>query len=518
MRGMRIVPFEAKRPGGLAAAYRRGDPALSPFFRVFPVDAERIAAEPPPAGLAASRADVARAVSAYLEANGAPAESRRAAEDLADPGSAAVLTGQQAGFLGGPLYVAWKAVSAIRIARAIAERTGRKAVAIFWVASDDHDAVEIRSAHWLDRRCERHEMSLPLGPDRRAIESIEMEGDVRDACAAAIDALAREWGGGVRDVAEAYLSAPDLGAAAARLIARVFGRHGLIVIEPRAVRALGGPIFERDLADPGATSRLVATAGEALRARGFHAQLRGSRQVNLFLLRDGERTDLAPGEMPAGAAELSPAVALRPILQDYLFGTRALVAGPAEVAYLAQLRAVYERFGVTMPAVVPRFSASILPPRLARSLARRGIDPAAALARPPALARDIPARAEIDRLGEAAAEVFAALARSIPDGDPLARRLAASRARIDREIARLRERLNARAIRQDEDLNSLLERLRETIEPGGRPQERHISWISFLACEGERWVDRIVEAADPFAMGTFAVDGARDAEGGECGA
>ncbi|MBN1422431.1 MAG: bacillithiol biosynthesis BshC [Planctomycetes bacterium] len=496
---MRSIAFESRRAGGLAEAYRRGDPALAPFFRVFPADGARIGA--PPAGLSAPRGDVARAVAAYLEAGGAPAEARRAAADLADPRCATVLTGQQAGFLGGPLYVAWKAATAIRIAREIEARDGRKAVAIFWVASDDHDAAEIRSVAWLGRRGGLREASLAIEEGRRAIESVRMDAELRCAAGQTVDAIARDCGDGLREAAEAYLSAPDLGAAASRLIGRAFGRHGLVVIEPRAVRGLGGPIFEREIDGPGETSRLVAAAGEALRARGFRAQLGGSRDVHLFALREGERIDVARGDRPGDATSLSAAVALRPVLQDYLFGTWALVAGPAEVAYLAQLRGVYERFGVTMPAVVPRFAASILPPRLARVLARRGIDAGTALARPASLAPPIPAAAEIDALGDAAERVFDALARAIPDRDPLARKMAHSQARIGREIDRLRHRLRARGIREDEELRSLLDRVREALEPGGEAQERRISWISCVARHGISWVERAIAAADPFAPG-----------------
>src|SRR5207244_735988 len=62
-------------------------------------------------------------------------------------------------------------------------------------------------------------------------------------------------------------------------------------------------------------------------------------------------------ERPDG---FSPNVLLRPIVQDTLFPTICYVAGPNELAYLGQLRGVYEHFGVPMPLFYPRATATIL--------------------------------------------------------------------------------------------------------------------------------------------------------------
>src|SRR5207344_2399677 len=76
------------------------------------------------------------------------------------------------------------------------------------------------------------------------------------------------------------------------------------------------------------------------------------------------------GERPA---EFSPSVLLRPIVQDTLFPTIAYVAGPSELAYLGQLRGVYEQFGVAMPLMIPRTTATLLDSGAARFLAKYGV-------------------------------------------------------------------------------------------------------------------------------------------------
>ena len=75
-------------------------------------------------------------------------------------------------------------------------------------------------------------------------------------------------------------------------------------------------------------------------------------------------------EVRANPAGFSPNVLLRPIVQDTLFPTVAYVAGPNELAYLGQLKPVYAHFGVPMPLMVPRASATLLDSAGVRFLGR----------------------------------------------------------------------------------------------------------------------------------------------------
>ena len=64
---------------------------------------------------------------------------------------------------------------------------------------------------------------------------------------------------------------------------------------------------------------------------------------------------------------------LRPIVQDTLFPTICYVAGPNELAYLGQLRGVYEHFGVPMPLMYPRASATLLDSAALRFLTKYNV-------------------------------------------------------------------------------------------------------------------------------------------------
>jgi len=62
----------------------------------------------------------------------------------------AVVTGQQAGLFGGPLFTLLKAVTAIKLARRLSKEQSVPVVAVFWVDAEDHDWNEVASCAVLD--------------------------------------------------------------------------------------------------------------------------------------------------------------------------------------------------------------------------------------------------------------------------------------------------------------------------------------------------------------------------------
>src|ERR1700704_6482147 len=57
-------------------------------------------------------------------------------------GASVVVTGQQVGLFGGPLFSIFKALTAVKLANE-ASAAGVDAVPVFWLASSDHDLAEI---------------------------------------------------------------------------------------------------------------------------------------------------------------------------------------------------------------------------------------------------------------------------------------------------------------------------------------------------------------------------------------
>jgi len=79
----------------------------------------------------------------------------------------AVVSGQQAGLFTGPLYTIYKALSAVKLAGCLTQRN-TKAVPVFWIASEDHDFVEVAAAEFINRDCHLDRIEVPVDLHREA--------------------------------------------------------------------------------------------------------------------------------------------------------------------------------------------------------------------------------------------------------------------------------------------------------------------------------------------------------------
>ena len=64
-------------------------------------------------------------------------------------GASAVVTGQQVGLFGGPLFSFFKALTTVKLANE-ATSAGCDSVPVFWLATTDHDLAEISHVSVLD--------------------------------------------------------------------------------------------------------------------------------------------------------------------------------------------------------------------------------------------------------------------------------------------------------------------------------------------------------------------------------
>jgi len=126
----------------------------------------------------------------------------------------------------------------------------------------------------------------------------------------------------------------------------------------------------------------------ALTASGYHAQVKVAEDSTLVFVtrkgdrlpiheRDGEyevegagktRLEELGQELSDGSTAFSPNALLRPLVQDTLLPTIAYVAGPSELAYLAQAQVLYQAFGRPQPVVFPRASFTLVDHRIQRLL------------------------------------------------------------------------------------------------------------------------------------------------------
>jgi bacillithiol biosynthesis cysteine-adding enzyme BshC len=511
----------------LAVDYAKAFAALAPFFAGDPDSpaawreaVARTAAHQRP------REALAALLHAQQQRRGAPAEAQTAAARLAEPQTVAVVTGQQAGLFGGPLYTLLKAVTALQLAERATQTTGVPTVPVFWIDAEDHDWDEVAACGVLDGQLALRTITLPRPPGagETPVALVRLDERIRDTLATLEQALApTEFTAPLlAELADAYCPGRSMVDAFGRWLEHLLGTRGLVVFDAAdpAAKPLVASVFARELERPGRTRELAERAGAELVRRGYHAQVTlPPDSVALFHLVDGLRrpirrrgTDFAVGDLVVPAAALldearrapehfSPNVLLRPIVQDTLFPTVCYVAGPNELAYQAQLREVYAHFGVPMPLVYPRASATILDAAAVRFLTRyrvplEQLQPQDEAALNRLLETQLPPTV-FDKLAnaqQALRERMADVIAAAPTVDPTLEQVARSTlARLEHDLETLHDKIIHAAKRRNETLRRQFRHAQAQAFPHGHPQERVVGFVYFLNRYGPALIDRLLE-------------------------
>jgi bacillithiol biosynthesis cysteine-adding enzyme BshC len=448
-------------------------------------------------------------------------------ERLRHPAVLMVTTGQQPGLFTGPLYTIYKALSARGVALALEQRWRRPVVPVFWVAGDDHDYREAASASWLKADGSLATGELPERPPEAALRPLALEplpetvtdlvrrleedlpeGPARDQT---VSWLRRHYRPGVT-VAEAFGGSLN----------ELLGPLGILCFDAThpAAKAAVAPVIRRAVEMAGALDqRLVSRFGE-LTAAGVAPEVRVGDAATLAFLEDGagrDRLVLDGGQLKTRRAgdrlgleqfrriaerepgRLSPNVLLRPVVESALLPTVAYLAGPSELRYLRLAETVFEALGVPRPAPIARWSGLLIEPRVPRTLAKFGATLEEALADDPALEHRVllgvapgdfePAFAQLKAALESGGERVLAVARQI---DPTLEKTAiATRAALLGQLAELEKRLLAAQKRRRGELIGQLERVRVTLKPLGKPQERVLGIAGFLGRYGSPVLDQL---------------------------
>lgn len=483
-----------------------------------------------------SRAALVDLLQAQQRARGAPAEALAASGVLRDQRSVAVVTGQQAGLFGGPLFTLFKALTAIRLADEVRSRHKVPAVAVFWIDAEDHDWNEVRQCGLLDGDMQFRGVAAgnPPGAHSQAVARVRLDGSIGET----LDALSAtlppsEFTADLLEgLRRAYQPGVGMADAFGRWLDTLLGPRGLIVYDasdPRA-KPLVSQVFAREIGHI-ETSALAARAGRELEARGYHAQATPQDgTVALFHLNAGREAIRTQGDAGFTIGEqtvsrdallaqiestpdhFSPNVLLRPIIQDTLFPTVCYVSGPSELAYLGQLKDVYAHFGVPMPLIQQRASATIVDTNAMRFLSRYELPLEALRARDDAALNDLlgsqlPSSVEqaLEQAGRALEERMTDLAGAVVAVDAtLEGATRSALGRMQDDLKKLQTKIIQAAKRKDDTLRRQFHHAQAQAFPEGHPQEREIGFVYFLNKYGPALIDRVSDLV-PGAQGTHYV-------------
>jgi len=334
--------------------------------------------------------------------NLAPTElTEKNLKKLSDKKTLAIVTGQQVGILGGPLYTFYKIITAIKLSRFLSERyDDYNFVPVFWLEGDDHDFNEVRSIKIIDEGNSLstigYKEQVEEDDSKQSVGFIKFDSSITDFFKNLSSGLKEtEFKASlIEELKDFYLEGKTFKEAFRDLVFKYFDKYGLVIFDPQdsEVKRLLKPIFKKEITDFRLhTEKLVhlsATLEEL-----YHAQVK-VKPVNLFLMVDEGRHSIEPVEneyklrrkrksftqeqilelLENEPEKFSPNVLLRPICQDFLLPTAFYIGGPSEISYFAQIKPLYEFYGIVPPIIYPRSSATILENPIANILEKHTVD------------------------------------------------------------------------------------------------------------------------------------------------
>jgi bacillithiol synthase len=442
--------------------------------------------------------------------------------DRLEQGAAVVVTGQQVGLFGGPAYSIYKALTAVKAARELT-RSGVSAVPIFWLATEDHDFAEVNHCDWLSgRSLLRLELDSP-GAGGRPVGNIPLGEGIAALVDQATAALEGEAAGEVETwMRECYRPEETYGSAFARLLARVFGEHGLILLDPMDERfhRIAAGVYRRALSEHESLTRELLARNRELEQAGYHAQVKVSEQSTLlFLMQEGKRAPVRAlnGKFVAGGesfgefelveraaadpTRFSPNALLRSLVQDPLLPTACMIVGPAEVAYYAQSSVLYRHFQQNMPVILPRASFTLMERPVRKLLERYGFRVEDVWAGRQGVRRRMEAQAlpaaMVRNFDQSAAELAHLLDRLGKLVGKLDKTLIGAADSARRKMTYQLEKLRRKAGRASDLRQGVLaeheRRLFDSLFPEHALQERSLCFLPFLARHGRALVDELMK-------------------------
>ena len=446
-------------------------------------------------------------------------------------GAAAIVTGQQVGLFGGPMFAIYKALTTVKMCEQAAS-AGIDAVPVFWLATYDHDLAEVNHVSMpgpdgLLRTLTTSSHGIAGAPVSEVRLGEEILPLMEEAAGLLGDSEAAQF------LRESYRPGETLGSAFARFYARLFAPWGVILLDASdaELHRVAAPLYRAAIERAEDLETALLARGEALESAGYFQQVKvTAASVLLFAMHHGARTAIhrrvngsnhaaeftigsEPGAERLSSAEMldridktpenfSPNVLLRPVVQDYLLPTLAYTGGAAETAYFGQAGAVYETILGRVTPIVPRFSATLVEPKVQRWLRQYGITVLDTFHGNDALrhtlaARTLPAdlQAAFDRANESVEESFAGLQGALSKLDPtLVEASQTGASKVHYQLDRLRERAMAAELRRSEVVSRHAEGLSQALYPENALQERGVAGAYFVARHGTELLKSIYDA------------------------
>jgi bacillithiol synthase len=336
------------------------------------------------------RNELTEYLSSYNQKIGTSDKTLNNIQKLKSSDGLAVVGGQQAGLLTGPLLVIYKCISTIHLAKQAEKELGVPVAPVFWIAGEDHDMDEINHV-MVPKNDTAKKISLKAASSVKSSASLwqwnpdDVKPWLKDVfrsfgeTAFTNDFLAQT---------ERFLYESDsIVTFFAKLLSHWFSEEGLILLDSGdpEFKKLQFNFLEQMIRNNLDIDQAFRVQTKNLNDKGFNDPIEvQENNAHLFYTKNGERILLFRDEFGFTSKEknftisqrellkevelypekFSNNVVTRPLMQEFLLPTLSFIAGPGEISYWAALGKVFRHFDRKMPVLMPRLSITLVPQKI----------------------------------------------------------------------------------------------------------------------------------------------------------
>ncbi|MCM3717263.1 bacillithiol biosynthesis cysteine-adding enzyme BshC [Fictibacillus phosphorivorans] len=336
------------------------------------------------------RNDLTEYLDSYNHRIGTSDQTRNNIDKLKNSDGLAVVGGQQAGLLSGPLLVIYKCISTIQLAKQAERELGVPVAPVFWIAGEDHDMDEINHVR-VPKNDTAKKISLKAATSVKSSASLWEwnPDDVKPW----LHYVFRSFGETaftndfLAQTERLLYESDSIVTFFAKLLSNWFSKEGLILLDAGdpAFKKLQSKFLERMIRNNVNIDHAFKTQTKNLNEAGFTDPIEvQENNAHLFYTKNGERILLFRNgngftskeedfsiseeellrEAKRSPEKFSNNVVTRPLMQEFLLPTLSFIAGPGEISYWASLGKIFHHFERKMPVLMPRLSITLVSGRI----------------------------------------------------------------------------------------------------------------------------------------------------------
>lgn len=448
---------------------------------------------------------------------------------LAQENTYTVCTAHQPNLMTGYLYFIYKIIHAIKLAEELSiEFPDKDFVPVYYMGSEDNDLDELGTFRYGDRKFTWDGAGQSGAVGRMKPDSIE---PILDELFRIMGPPGEHYDELRNMLTKAYLHHDTIAQATQYLVNELFGRFGLIVIDPddRKLKSTFVSVMTDDVLQHTAYGIVSATA-EKLEVH-YRSQAY-PRHINLFYLSDNIRERIEKNgdrwqvlnsdiswtedgllkEIEEAPERFSPNVILRGLFQETILPDVAFIGGGAEVAYWLQLKEVFGHYNVFFPNIQLRQSALWIDVSGKALREKLGLSITDIFAKELDLIKSYVTQHSTDdwhtdKEAKEFENILSQLKEKANAIDPTLRASAeAALTKMRYQLQVLEKKMLRAEKKKMQEQLSRISKLKNTLFPNNGLQERVENFISYYLQYGPTYLDTLKDATKPFEASFLVVE------------